>query len=176
MSRAKGFSLVEILVALTLLSLLLVPLSSLMSQSTTRTKVPLHEQMAVKYVRELLEQIAGIARNDFGPRVEGLVQEAGKPLSQLLTALNTELSVRHPGRFQILPIGQSSQRLMLSPLVEPFQERFLKVRQVDAANFSALENVKVHQVTAGVRWLTTTGAGGRPPRTYQASIFLVEGL
>jgi len=157
-----------------LLSLMLLPLSNVMTQSSTQTQVSFHEQQAVQYVRELLDQVAELVRNDTGPGLGGLVAAAGQPLPSLLPALTPALSDQGPAAPRIVPLGAGKLGLVVSPLVPPFQERFFRIDPIDATRFVAAPASQAFQVTAGVRWVPGGERSGRPIQTYEASIFLVE--
>lgn len=174
MRRLAGVSLVEIMLGILLLGLLLVPLSLVMTQSSAQTVVSYHDQLAVQYVRELLDQVTELVRNDTGPGLDGLVRAGGKPLPELLEGLNPALSDAGPKGPRVVRVGGTQVGLLVSPLVSPFQARFFRVVPVEASGFSTSSAVRVFQVNAGVRWQPTGEREGASVRTYEATAFLVE--
>jgi hypothetical protein len=120
-----GFTMAEIFVAVVVLALALLPLSSVLTSSNRTSNVSIYEILAVHYAAELAEQL-----HRFSPTVIRQIRlQTGKNLSALLSdptlvsalqdlPLTTEYEVQVPGtRFT----------LFLSPLHPAFTKRELTV-------------------------------------------------
>ena len=172
---ARGLSLVEVLIALFLLSLLLFPVMGLMSQSTGQTVVSFHELQAVELVRELLDQLADLGRSDGPSPVWRLCRTQGISLEALVQSLNPKLVGAGTENPALIRFAGTTTGVLVSPLPAPFSKRYLMVRSV-AAPPPWLTGIrgKAYRVTAGFAWNPEGGEGGKGLRTYEADIFLVE--
>jgi prepilin-type N-terminal cleavage/methylation domain-containing protein len=168
----RGFSLIEVLIGAVIMALTLLPIMGLLTQSTEQTTISHHEWLAVRYVQELSEQLSALARTTVGPNLSDLGRSAGG-LKPLLESLTPALAAVSSPEIRMIPLGQTQVGVLVSPLVDPFQERFVKVDPVSRAGLGLDSGSgALFRVTIGVRWYPDGMKTRAALRTIETSLFL----
>ena len=129
--KSRGFSLVEVLVTVAVISLAIGPLVQLMSSTNRMSSASIYEVMAVHYAAEVTEQLQWLAQNN---TIANIHSATGKDLQDILTdpvlqaVLETPPIANEPYMVVLAP---TEIRLLLSPLHPNFTSRRLYVRRLD---------------------------------------------
>lgn len=181
MKNKKGISLIEILVAITLVSLAFLPLTGLLSSSNRMSNASIYEEMAIHYARELSDQLLMMC-----PRFPSLVAEAkdrtGHNLLDLATILNDDefaKKITKPAsNTMIIPLEvkgmQLPATLVLSPLDNAFLLRQITLAPMNTDGNRVFHNARFWKATIELVWLDQT-AGSDMIRDITMVIFLREG-
>mgnify|MGYP001209431437 CR=1 FL=1 len=181
MKMKHGVSLVEVLVAIAVMSLAIIPLTGLLSSSNRMSNASVYEEMAVHYARELADQLLNLT-----PRFPALVDEArvitggsNLDLAAILNDNGFASRIMQPGGgtgFAALEANgrQLPVTLMLSPLDEAFFRRRITATPLDCSGNRLFKNAKFWKVTIELAWNDRT-AGLASHREVTTVIFLREG-
>lgn len=181
MKNKRGVSLVEVLVAITLVSLAFIPLTGLLSSSNRMSNASIYEEMAVHYARELSDQLLMMC-----PRFPSLVAEAkertGHNLLDLATILNDDefaKKITKPASdTMVIPLEVSGMQLpaslVLSPLDNAFLLRQVSIGPMNTDGNKVFHNARFWKATIELVWLDQT-AGSDVIRGITMIIFLREG-
>ncbi|MBF0544706.1 MAG: prepilin-type N-terminal cleavage/methylation domain-containing protein [Candidatus Riflebacteria bacterium] len=171
--HASGFSLVEIMVGVTILSLMLLPVMGLLSQSRAHTTFSYTELEGIHFVRELLDQTVELARNNGSSNLKMLCRQSGKTVNDLFEEMNAKLSDLKQVGVKMIPFGNSTSGLIVSPLSVSFQKRYFRVNCIDSHNFRSTLPGKIYQIDAGVAWAVDESNSAKAVHNYEASVFIL---
>lgn len=181
MKKARGLSLVEIMVAVTIIALAVGPLIGLLSSSNRMSNASIYEEMAVHYGRELADQLLSLS-----PRFPAVVNDARTLTSDssltLASILNdsgfkakleqhsdTSSAVALEVNGSALPV-----RLVLSPLDKAFSRRRITLTDLNTSSNSVLKTDKFWKVKIELAW-KDSNATQDVTREAVMVIFLKEG-
>lgn len=164
MKKKVGISLIEILVAITVVSLAFIPLTGLLTSSNRMSNVSIYEEMAVHYARELADQLLMLC-----PRFPALVAEAREKTGDTSLDLSTILNdndfankiTRPASSTMTIPLevkgNQLAATLMLSPLDNSFLLRQISIDPMNAASNKVFCKARFWKATIELVWLDRTG-------------------
>jgi|GEM_PF-959583 len=159
LQRRSGFSIVEVLVALAVISLALGPLINLLSSSNRASNASIYEVMAVHYASELAEQLERLS-GKLGEILADARIRTGNPgltLEDLLTdnGFTNELRAHNdqpravPFQAQGIPLEVS---LFVSSLHQHFTERKFDLRQLNNSATTWLKTGRYWDVKITFCW------------------------
>jgi type II secretory pathway pseudopilin PulG len=174
--KQQAITLVEVLVAVAVVSLALGPLIGLLSQSNRQSSASIYEVMAVHFAAELLEQVQRL-----GPRLPAIIADARTKTSNATLTLKNLLT--DTGFLTELRAASSAPRavplqsggakldtsLILSPQTDQFQ-RWLEVDELSTTGNTVLRGARFWKVTAIIGWRMVPS---EPINRYQAKFSIV---
>jgi len=151
---SRAFSLIEVLVAVVVVSLALGPLIHLLSSSNRASNASIYEVMAVHYASELGEQLQRLSS-----RLRPMTTATGKSVKQLFedpsirTALGPQATPASEPDTVLIP--GTNVILFSSPLHPNFVSRRLSVRPLNKTGRVLLNLGNYWDVTIGLSWKLT---------------------
>jgi len=181
MTEKSGLSLVEVLVAVAIMSLAMVPLTGLLSSSNRMSNASVYEEMAVHYAREIADQLLNLS-----PRLSGIVDDAREITADISLDFGAILNdsgfagkivqkVNSTGLVNLEVKGrQLPAAIMLSPLNEFFNRRRITATPVDNSGHRIFRSAKIWKVLIELAWVDPAG-NKTSHREISTIIFLREG-
>lgn len=181
MKNRRALSMVEIMVAVTIIALATGPLIGLLSSSNRMSNASIYEETAVHYAREISDQLLSLstrfsdvvndARTLTGDSSITLASILNDPgfMAMLQETRNTPAAIPLQVNGAILPL-----RLMISPLDQAFTRRRITVSAVDTSSNTVLKTEKFWKVKIELGW-KDRNSGRDAPREIVMAIFLKEG-
>ncbi len=173
----RGLSLIEILVALAVMTLALGPMITLLSSSNRVSNASIYEVMAVHYAAELAEQL-----QRFAGRYDDILTDArirsgngGLTLDALLMdpGFTTELETIHD-ETKAVPLQTSGVPLKVSLFVSPlhplFSRRRLEARPLNNTGMALLNAGRYWDIKITLAWRL---APSEPPDRHRAEFSVI---
>ncbi len=153
--KKPGMSLVEILVALTVIALALGPLIALLSSSNRASNASIYEVMAVHYAGEMSEQLQRLAPNLGDILTEARTTSGNLALTVegLFNNLQLETAMSQVSSQPVLvQIPNTNVGFLLSPLDQNFDERKVTVSKLDDTGFALLGPGNYYDFKITLKW------------------------
>ncbi len=159
MRSKSALSMVEILVAVAIISLAVGPLIGLLSSSSRMSNASIHEEMAVHYAREIADQLLTLS-----PKLASVVDDAqtatGDASLNLASILNDsgfrdqmEAYADDTGAVPLQVGGQTLPvRLVLSPLNRAFTKRRVTLSELDTSSNQLLKADRFWEAKIELSW------------------------
>lgn len=159
MSKKAGVSLIEVLIAMAVMSLALVPLTGVLSSSNRMSSASVYEEMAVHYAREIADQLLNLC-----PRFPALVDEAREVTGNAAVDLSTILNdngfasriMQTDARTGLAALEINGRKLqvslMLSPLDKAFFRRRITAMPMETSSNLVFINAKFWKVKIELAW------------------------
>ena len=142
---------VEILIAVIVLALLIVPTFGLLSSSNRITQISTYEMLAMQYSSELVNQIINLSH-----KFDDIQTKTGKSLEDILTdsALTSNLEQTGLTAPSIIQLPDTQVSLLVSPLHPHFDKRrfFVEKLEPSLTSGSPLENGNYWRITVFTQW------------------------
>lgn len=153
----RGFSMIELMVAIVIIGLAIGPLILVLSDSNKANNASMYEEMATHYARELAHQLLRMDKD-----VPLIVGEANCSFKIVLESINgtsagklSDLNMKKPYCIALRKgANVLDYRLMVSPLIQPiFKSREIKVKKLDVSSNDVLKTGNFWNIIITIKWI-----------------------
>lgn len=181
MKTRSGLSMVEIMVAVTIIALATGPLIGLLSSTNKMSNSSIYEEMAVHYAREISDQLLRLSTgfSDIINDARTITGDSSVTLASILNDSGLAARMDEPGDSpRAIPLQVNSTllpvRLVLSPLDKAFSRRRITISSADTSANTSLTVEKFWKVKIELAW-RDKNSGRADSREVVMVIFLKEG-